>query len=80
MNIEVKTIVDQAIYAKKEVSIELPPEECAALRKALSIIGKYRKLALQCANHKDKYSDWTMVDYAVKNDKVIVTIACGACG
>lgn len=80
MKVEIKTIANQAIYAKKEVSIELPKEECEVLRKALSVVEKYRKISLQCVHHKEKNSDWTMIEYAVKNDKVIATISYGACG
>jgi len=80
MRVDVSIKHYSAISMEKEVSIELPKEECDALRKALAIVGKYRKLALQCANHKDKDSDWTEVEYAVKNDKVIVSVRFGMCG
>jgi len=80
MKVDVRTIAQQAVWGAKEVDIGLPKEECDAIRKALSIVGKYRKLALQCASHKDKNSDWTMVDFAVKNDRVIITVKYGMCG
>lgn len=80
MGIKVNTIHTSAVAIKEEVIIDLPKEECDALRKALGIIGKYRKLALQCAGHKDKNSDWTMVGYSVKNDKIIISVEYGMCG
>lgn len=78
--IDVKTIYFGPIAVEQEVSIELPKAECDELRKALGIVGKYRKLALQYANHKDKNSDWTEVGFAVKSDKVIVNVRYGMAG
>lgn len=79
-NVKVNTLYDGVPASSKEVVMDLPKEECDLLRNALGIVGKYRKLALQCVGHKDKDADWTMVNFAVKNDKVIITVEYGMCG
>lgn len=51
-----------------------------ALRAALAVVQAYRIAALRALRTSEKRADWTMVDYAVKTDCVVVTVSQGACG
>lgn len=81
---EVKTHIMSAVSNKTDVIISVDYEESQKLRDALAFIEKYKKLAFQAFKEKKKYfpnkSDWHMVSYGVKNDKVIVSIEDGMTG
>ena len=85
MKIEVSRIWQGAVCGEHQVAIDISREQADELRKALSIVQKYEKMAL--AVYKDKYkynpdkeSDWCEIDYSVKNDKVLVLIRDGMAG
>lgn len=50
------------------------------LRAALDVVQRYRDAAMRALRLREQDADWTMVDYAVKNDCVVVTVNRGACG
>lgn len=80
----VTTLYDGAVAAAYNVTIPLSEEDADALRAALSVVQKYQQKAAQATkvktSGKRKNCDWAMYGYAVKNDKVIITVECGACG
>lgn len=85
---EKKTLYQGAISYKMEVTLvpDADPgksgkESTDELRAALALVDRYRKAAFAALKlGKIADADWTMVDYAVKGDCVIVTIEQGACG
>lgn len=72
-----KTIFSGPVNGRTEVIFEATKAETDELRAALAVVDKWKKQALKVA---PKDSDWTMVDYAVKTDTVIVGVENGACG
>lgn len=78
----VRTISSGAIHLKKEVTLvpEQGIEATNALRLALALVDRYKKAAMIALGANDKTADWTMIEYSVKNDCVIVTVEQGACG
>ena len=80
MKIEnVKRCWSGAVNGRDEVVFSATKEETTELRNALAVVDKWKKKALkEVAGAKD--ANWTMVDYAVKNYKVIVGVEAGACG
>ncbi len=80
----VTKLYDGAVAAAYNVTIPLSEEDAAALRAALAVVQTYQRKAAQATNvktdTKGKNCDWAMFGYAVKNDKVIITVDCGACG
>ena len=76
MTIEVSSIWQGAVCGEHQVAIDISREQADELRKALSIVQKYEKMAL--AVYKE--SDWCEIDYSVKNDKVLVLIRDGMAG
>lgn len=78
-NIEHKTIHSGPISREDEIVIPIYNTERAdRLREALKLVDKYRKIANMKVT--TKFSDWSMFEYCVKNDRVIVTVKQGACG
>lgn len=76
-----KNVFQGAVHGQVDVSLSLEPGEAQSLRTALALVHRYEKAALDavCDNkiegvqHPDpRTSEWHMVSYAVKNDKVIV--------
>lgn len=83
MNIE--TVYDGSVSGETLVALEISKKEADELRTSLKIIQKYEKLALKSFFNKFKYdpskeSDWYMIGYSVKNDKVIINIRDGSAG
>jgi len=83
---EKKTLYQGAVSHKMEVTLvpDADPgkrgkESTDELRAALAVVDRYRKVAF-AALKVGAEADWTMVDYVVKDDCVIVTIEQGACG
>ena len=76
----VKTIFDGAVSGEKEIVIDITQAQAKELRDALEIVQDYEEQALKAAKVSKKESDWVMVSYAVKNDKVIIRVKDGACG
>ena len=74
----IKTIIDTAVRAKREVTLPIDKKQAEELKNALSIVEKYKKEAFKFVDVVD--SDWVMINYKVSNDKVIVTVEDGACG
>jgi hypothetical protein len=75
----VKQCWNGAISGRDEVTFTATKAETDELRSALAIVDKWQKQALKKVPLVEG-SDWTMVTYAVKTDKVIVGIESGACG
>lgn len=77
-----KTLYQGAISVKREVT--LVPEDLKKdtdeLRLALALVDRYKKAALRALKTTEKTADWTMIEYSVKTDCVIVTVDQGACG
>lgn len=73
-----------AISGTTNVIIDTTVEESQKLREALAVVEKYKKLAFEHFRKEKKFSptdsDWCMVSYAVKNDRVIVSIVDGMAG
>lgn len=71
-------------HSQSDVSIELDNGEAEEIRSALKLIQKYEKIALKAIKEKTKIcpttSDWHNVQYAVKNDKIIVIVTDGMIG
>jgi hypothetical protein len=78
LNHPVSSLWDVVIPFKE--SEDQAKEEEDALRAALAVVQRYEKLALQTIGTSPKNADWTMVQMAVKNDKVVVTVQQGMCG
>lgn len=79
---ETKILYQGAISYKKEVTL-VPPNgraETDELRAALATVERYKRAAFKAMGLNEKGADWTMVDYAVKTDCVVVTVEQGACG
>ena len=74
----IKTVSEGAVSGQKDVVIEVSKEQADELRQALKTVDKYRLFALK--ETKEEASDWTMTDFAVKNNLVIVSVRQGACG
>lgn len=72
------------VWGLVKVSLGITNEQAAELRKALDVVQRYQKAASQAYLHEYKYnpkdSDWCEYAYAVKNDKVIVSIRDGMAG
>lgn len=82
---EVKSILDNAVSRTCEVTILLPdPKESEGLRQALATVQKYQDVATKATktrvHGKDPNCDWVMFNFAVKNDKVVITVDSGSCG
>ena len=69
-----------AVRSSMEVTIEATEEETAKLREALKIVDKWKRLTRKAILHKEESVDFTMYEFAVKKDKVFVTVDSGACG
>ena len=85
MNCEVKNIYNGAVSRTREVTILLPdPKESEELRQALAVVQKYQDAATKATetrvHGKDPNCDWVMFNFAIKNDKVIITVESGSCG
>lgn len=72
------------VSSEYEVEVLLTEEESSELRKALSVVQKYQRAAAIATNSrvdgKDSTCDWVMFGYAVKRDRVVVTVKAGAAG
>lgn len=51
-----------------------------ALRAALAVVESYRSAAMRALKKRERDADWTMVEYDVKPDGVVVRVHQGACG
>ena len=85
MTIDISNIYEGAISGENQVAIDISHEEAKELRKALEIVQKYEKMALNAFKDKFEYnpakeSDWCVISYSVKNDKVLVLIRDGMAG
>ena len=83
-SIEISDVFQSVIWSETDVSIALKPGEAENLRDALALIQKYEKAAFKAIKDKTgncpTESDWYNVQYAVKNDRIIVKIKDGMAG
>jgi hypothetical protein len=85
MKCEVQNTFNGAVSRTDEVTILLPdPNESEMLRQALAVVQKYQDAATKATktrvHGKDPNCDWVMFNFAVKNDKVVITVESGSCG
>lgn len=84
MTPKIKVVSSTAVSTKREVVIPIDTVQAAELRNALAVVEKYKKSALAAFRKEVKYSpkesDWCMISYCVKSDKVIVSITDGMAG
>lgn len=80
MAFTVRKIFNGPVNREQEVTIDISKEDADELRNALRVVQRYEKQVLKAAKVSKKESDWTMISYAVKNNKVIVIVQDGACG
>jgi hypothetical protein len=82
--LEIKDVFQGVVSSQTDVSVELEAGEAAKLREALALIQKYEKAALKALKQEKGYcvteSDWHNIQYAVKNDRIIVKIKDGMAG
>jgi hypothetical protein len=69
-----------SVMSSAVVDIEITSEESRELRAALAIVDKYKSLAVKTYGVKLSEADWNMIQYSVKNDRVLVEIKIGMCG
>ena len=77
------TIIEEkhgCVSGYTRISFDLSVEESDELRQALKTVDRYRTSALKIENTSEEDADWTMYQYEVKTDKVIVTVEQGMCG
>ena len=70
----INTLYEVTIVPEKGI------EDTNELRLALALVDRYKKMALQALKTTEKQADWTMIEYAVKNDCVVVTVDQGMAG
>jgi hypothetical protein len=85
MKCEVKKTYYGVVSATYEVTFPLADQsESEELRQALAVVQRYQETAAKAVDvrvhSKDPNCDWVMFEFAVKNDKVVVTVESGACG
>lgn len=76
----IRLITGGPLRTGHELTIQATPTQTNELRQALAVVDRWKKRALAAVGHKEKDADWTMVGYAVKTDRVIITVESGACG
>lgn len=74
------TVFNGPVNGEYQVVFSATKDETDELRKALAIVHKWEKEASLAVKQNPKADDFTMYGFAVKTDKVIVTIEAGACG
>lgn len=85
MKCEVKKAYYGVASSTYEVTFPLADQsESEELRQALAVVQRYQETAAKAVDvrvrSKDPNCDWVMFEFAVKNDKVVVTVESGACG
>lgn len=85
MKLETTRLVQSsAVRDRVDVTFSVIKDEANELRKALSIVQKYEKEAIDAIREDKKgnprLSDWAQVSYCVKNDQVIVSVEHGMAG
>ena len=76
----VKTISVSAVSGRVDVDMEVSREQAQELRNALMVVDSYKKNAFKAIENDPTKSDWHMVEFCVKNDKVIVSVTDGMAG
>lgn len=76
----VKDVFQGAVSGQVDVTLAIDQSEANELRQALKIVDKYKKVAVAALAVNPTESEWHMVTYSVKNDKVIVHIKDGMIG
>lgn len=81
---KIERLPGSVVWGLTKVSLGITNEQAAELRKALETVQRYQKAAIQAYKHEYKHdpkeSDWCEFAYAVKNDRVIVSIRDGMAG
>ena len=77
---EVRRVFDGAVHGRQDVVMEINLAQATELRRALAVVDLYRMAARKAAAHDEGDADFTSYTYAVKNDRVVVGIECGAIG
>jgi hypothetical protein len=81
----IENVANGVVWSENQVSIDITKAQSDELRAALSLIDKYKKIAIKEYRGKYKFnpereSDWCEFGYSVKNDKVLVLIRSGMAG
>lgn len=80
----IKEIGLSVVSGQVDVIFSTDVSESNELRSALGIVDKYKKAAFTVIKEEKglnpKESDWHMVSYCVKNNKIIVSIKDGMAG
>lgn len=81
---KIEILPGSVVWRKSRVEISITKEQAEELKAALAVVQRYEKLANQAYRqefkHSPKDSDWCEYSYAVKNDRVFVSIRDGMAG
>ncbi len=85
MKYTVENLYSGAVSCANEVTFSLENvSESEELRQALAVVQRYQETAAKASFVRvygnSPNCDWVMFDFAVKNDKVVVTVQSGSCG
>ncbi len=80
----IKRAWDGAVSGQVDVTLTIDKAEARQLKDALALVRKYDQAAFKAMESEFKQepetSDWCMVSYCIKNDKVIVSVKDGMAG
>lgn len=68
------------VSGQVDVTISVDKSEADELRAALKVVDRYNKFAFNSLKCDPRKSDWHMVSYRVKNNRVILSIQDGMAG
>jgi len=81
----VSQVFQSAVHGQVDVVAALDSNEAAELRQALNTIDKYERAVLKAIRKTKQHgdpteSDWRMVKYAIKGNRVTISVKDGMCG
>lgn len=82
---KISRVRSTAVSTTIAVEISIDTQQAEELRRALAVVDKYRKQAIQAVHHYEKHhpvrdADFCEIEYGVKNDKVVITVKSGMAG